>query len=150
MSQVHPTSIVNLILLKIFPLFLESIALRTATSYGPQAAQADVKPPSESSLDLTLTQHLRDEEPKPREVHTRLEVEPPRVWYYHILPIPAPWRSYYKLTPLLVTNPKLSAKVVVKPKTLLSSLGLQFPALDTIIGCTVRFVDYLLIAKRTT
>jgi hypothetical protein len=55
MSQVHPTSIVNSILLKIFPLFLESMALRTATSYGPQAAQADAEPPSESSLDLTLT-----------------------------------------------------------------------------------------------
>jgi hypothetical protein len=79
MSQVHPTSIVNSILLKIFPLFLESMALRTATSYGPQAAQADEEPPSESSLDLTLTQHPRDEEPELHEVRARLEVEPPRV-----------------------------------------------------------------------
>ncbi len=55
MSQVHPTSIVNSILLKIFPLFLESMASRMVTSYGPQAAQADEEPPSESSLDLTLT-----------------------------------------------------------------------------------------------
>ncbi len=86
MSQVHPTSIVNSILLKIFPLSLESMALRTATSYGPQAAQADEEPPSESSLDLTLTQHPRDEEPEPREVRARLEVEPPRVWYYRISP----------------------------------------------------------------
>ncbi len=62
------------------------MALRTATSYGPQAAQADVKPPSESSLDLTLTQHLRDEEPEPREVRIHLEVEPPRAWYYRISP----------------------------------------------------------------
>jgi hypothetical protein len=86
MSQVHPTSIVNSILLKIFPLFLESMALRTVTSYRPQAAQADAEPPSESSLDLTLTQHPRDEEPEPREVHARLEVEPPRAWYYCISP----------------------------------------------------------------
>jgi hypothetical protein len=86
MSQVHPTSIVNSILLKIFPLFLESMALRTVTSYGPKAAQADVEPPSESSLDLTLTQHLCDEEPEPREVRARLEVEPPRAWYYRISP----------------------------------------------------------------
>ncbi len=35
---------------------------------------------------MTLTQHLRDEEPKPREVHARLEVEPPRAWYYCISP----------------------------------------------------------------
>jgi len=86
MSQVHPTSIVNSILLKIFPLFLESMALRTVTSYGPQTAQADAEPPSESSLDLTLTQRLRDEETEPREVRARLEVEPPRAWYYRISP----------------------------------------------------------------
>ncbi len=56
------------------------------TSYGPQAAQVNEGPPSESSLDLTLTQHPRDEELKPREVRARLEVEPPRAWYYCISP----------------------------------------------------------------
>jgi hypothetical protein len=54
------------------------------TSYGPQAAQANEEPPPKSSLDLTLTQHLHDEEPEPREVRARLEVEPPRAWYYRI------------------------------------------------------------------
>ncbi len=62
------------------------MALRTATSYGPQAAQADAESPSESSLDVTLMRHPRDEEPKPREVRARLEVEPPRAWYYCISP----------------------------------------------------------------
>jgi hypothetical protein len=56
------------------------------TSYGPQAAQANEEPPPESSLDLTLTQHSRDEELEPREVRARLEVEPPRAWYYRISP----------------------------------------------------------------
>jgi hypothetical protein len=60
------------------------MASRTSTSYGPQAAQANEEPPSESSLDLTLTQHPRDEESEPREVHARLEVEPLRAWYYRI------------------------------------------------------------------
>jgi hypothetical protein len=46
------------------------------TSYGPQAAQANEEPPPESSLDLTLTQHLRDE-PELQKVRVRLEVEPP-------------------------------------------------------------------------
>jgi hypothetical protein len=41
---------------------------------------------SESSLDLTPTQHPRDEEPEPREVRARLEVEPPQAWYYRISP----------------------------------------------------------------
>jgi hypothetical protein len=52
-----------------------------ATSYGPQTAQ---ELPRMSSLNLTLTQHPRDEDPEPRKVHTRLKIEPPRTWYYHI------------------------------------------------------------------
>jgi hypothetical protein len=59
---------------------------RTIVSYGPQAAQANEEPPPESSLDLTLTQHPRDEEPEPREVRARVEVKPPRAWYYRIFP----------------------------------------------------------------
>jgi hypothetical protein len=62
------------------------MASRTIASYGPQVAQANEEPPSESSLDLTLTQHLCDEKLEPREVRARLEVEPPRAWYYHIFP----------------------------------------------------------------
>jgi hypothetical protein len=62
------------------------MASRTVTSYGPQAAQVNEEPLSESFLDLTLTQHPCDEELKPREVRTRLEVEPPQAWYYCILP----------------------------------------------------------------
>jgi hypothetical protein len=54
MSQVPPTFIVNLISLKTFPLFLEIMASRTIISYRPQAAQANEKSPSESSLDFTL------------------------------------------------------------------------------------------------
>jgi hypothetical protein len=62
------------------------MASRTVTSYGPQAAQANEEPPLESSLDLTLTQHPRDEELEPREVRARFEVEPPQAWYYRISP----------------------------------------------------------------
>jgi hypothetical protein len=54
MSQVPPTFIVDLILLKIFSLFLEIMASHIVTSYGPQAAQANEEAPSKSSLDLTL------------------------------------------------------------------------------------------------
>ncbi len=42
------------------------------------------EPILESSLDLVLTQHLHDEDPNPREVRARLEVNPPWVWYYRI------------------------------------------------------------------
>jgi len=60
------------------------MASRMVTFYGLQAAQANKEPPLKSSLDLTLTQHPRDEEPEPREVRVRLQVEPPRAWYYRI------------------------------------------------------------------
>jgi hypothetical protein len=54
------------------------MASRMVASHGPQVAQANEEPPSETSLDLTLTQHSRDEEPEPRKVRARLEVEPLR------------------------------------------------------------------------
>jgi hypothetical protein len=85
-ATISLTFIVDLILLKIFTLFFVIMASRTATSYRPQAAQANEEPPSESSLDLTLMQHPRDEEPEPREVRARLKVEPLRAWYYRISP----------------------------------------------------------------
>jgi hypothetical protein len=53
------------------------MASRMVASNGPQAAQANEKPPLESFLNLTLTQHLHDEEPEPQEVRACLEVEPP-------------------------------------------------------------------------
>jgi hypothetical protein len=62
------------------------MASRMVTSYGLQVAQANEESPPESFLDLTLTQHPRDEEPEPQEVCVRLEVEPPRAWYYRISP----------------------------------------------------------------
>jgi hypothetical protein len=71
--------------LTFFPL-LRIMASRMVASYGPQAAQTNEKLPLETSLDLTLTQHLRDEELEPREVRVRLEVKPPRAWYYRISP----------------------------------------------------------------
>jgi hypothetical protein len=78
--------------LKIWPFpFLEIMASCMVTSYGSQVAQANEEPPLESSLDLTLTHHPRDEKPEPREVRARLEVEPPWAWYYRISPTLAPW-----------------------------------------------------------
>ncbi len=59
---------------------------RMVTFYGPQAAQANEDPPLESSLNLILTQHPRDEELEIQEVCARLEVEPLQAWYYCISP----------------------------------------------------------------
>jgi len=77
MYQIFHTFIVKLILIEdsFFP-FVEFMVLRMITSYGLQVSQMNEEPPSKSSLDLTLTQHPRDEDPKPREVHPRLEVKP--------------------------------------------------------------------------
>jgi uncharacterized membrane protein len=64
MSQVPHTFIVDSIWLKIYFFVLEIMALCMATSYGPQAAQMNEESAPESSLDLMLTQHPRDEEPE--------------------------------------------------------------------------------------
>jgi hypothetical protein len=61
-----------------------------------------------------------------------------------------PWWFYCKSTPLLVMSLKPFVKVVTRLKTPPSSHGLQFLALDTIVGCAVRFADCLLIARHTT
>jgi hypothetical protein len=53
------------------------MASRMATSYGPQTTQVNEELPSESSLDLTLTQHPHDEDPELQEVRVHFEVEPP-------------------------------------------------------------------------
>jgi hypothetical protein len=42
------------------------------------------KSTSESSLDLTLTQHLREKNFKLRRMNVRVKVDPPRTWYYCI------------------------------------------------------------------
>jgi hypothetical protein len=41
------------------------MVLGMAMFYGPPVAQVNEKPPLESSLNLTLTQHSRDEDPEP-------------------------------------------------------------------------------------
>jgi hypothetical protein len=81
-----PHLIVDSIWLKISFFFLEIMASHMATSYGPQATQANEEPTLELSLDLTLTQHPHDEEPESREVRARLEGDSPRAWYYRISP----------------------------------------------------------------
>jgi len=62
------------------------MVLRMAPSYRPQAAQMNEESTSESSLDLTLTQHSRDEDLEPREVGAHLKVKTLRALYYRIFP----------------------------------------------------------------
>jgi len=47
-----------------------------AASYGPQAAQVNEELIPKSSINLTLTQHPSDEDPKPQEVCAHFEVNP--------------------------------------------------------------------------
>ncbi len=62
------------------------MVLCKATSCGSQITQVNEELLLESYLDLTLTQHLPNEDPEFREVHVRREVEPFRAWYYCISP----------------------------------------------------------------
>jgi hypothetical protein len=72
--------------LKISFLFFETMASRMATSYEPRAAQINEELALESSLDLTLMQHLRDENLGPWELHVCFDVDPLQAWYYCISP----------------------------------------------------------------
>jgi hypothetical protein len=67
------------------------MASRMVASYGPQVAQANEKSPPETYLDLTLTQHLRDEKPEPRKVRARLKLNPLERGSIVFCRIPAPW-----------------------------------------------------------
>ncbi len=62
------------------------MASRVAMSYGPQVMQTNEELTLELFLDLTLIQHLHDEEFELRKVRAHLEVNPPQVWYYCISP----------------------------------------------------------------
>jgi hypothetical protein len=88
------------------------------TFYESQVAQVNDEPPSKSSLDLTLMQNPCDEDPKLQEMHVRLEVEPPRAWYYHISPNFCTLVILLQLDSLLVMNLRSSMKVIMKLKTL--------------------------------
>jgi hypothetical protein len=57
-----------------------------AMFYRPQATKMNEKPPLESFLNLTLTQHPCDEDPELWKVHACFEIEPPRTLYYYISP----------------------------------------------------------------
>jgi hypothetical protein len=120
------------------------------TSYGPQVVQANEELALELSLDLTLTQHPRDEEPELRKVCVHFEVNSLRVWYYHISSNSRTLVILLQVAPLLVMNLKPSVKVVIRLKTPPFSHGLQFLALDITIGCMARFADCFLIARQTT
>jgi hypothetical protein len=63
MSQVPHTFIVHSIWLKNSSIFLEIMASCMATFYRPQATQVNEELALKSALDLTLTQHPRDEDP---------------------------------------------------------------------------------------
>ncbi len=78
-------------------------------------------------------------------MHPRLKVEPPQTWYYRTSP------NFHTLVILLHVDPTFGDEIETDCEGLYETKdtsilhGLQFPMLDTIIGCMVRFVDYLLI-----
>jgi hypothetical protein len=117
------------------------------TSYGPQAAQTNEKPPSESFLNLTLTQHPHDEEPEPWEVRARLEVKPLRAWYYCISP------NSRTLVILLQINLTFGDESEIVCEGCYKIEETFIFAWSLVLGVghyywlRIRFVDYLLIAR---
>ncbi len=83
-------------------------------------------------------------------MHVRLKVEPPRAWYYRISP------NSHTLLILLQVNPAFGdeLKTVYEGyyETEDTFIFARFSVLDVrhYRWCTVQFVDYLLITRRTT
>ncbi len=126
------------------------MASRTITSYGPQAAQANEELHPESSLDLTLTQHPREEELEPREVRARLEVEPPRAWYYRISPNSRTLVILLQVDPTSGDEPEIVCECCYETEDNSIFAWSSVLGVGHYLGCAVRFVDYLLTARRTT
>jgi hypothetical protein len=63
-------------------IFFEFMVLRMVMSYRLQTTQMNDKLPQESSLDLTQTHHLRDENFELWKFRLHLEIEPLQVLYY--------------------------------------------------------------------
>ncbi len=120
------------------------------TSYGPQASQMNKNPPKESSIDLTLPQHLCDEDLKLREVRPHLEIKPFRIWYDQIFLNSFTLVILLQVDPTFSDEPEIICESFYEIENTLFLHGLQFSTLDITIGCIVRFVDYFLITRQIT
>jgi len=83
------------------------MASHMVTSYEPQAALVNEKLLPKSFLDLTLTQHPRNEEPKPWKVCVRFEVEPLRACSYRISPNSRTLVILLQVDPIFSDKPKI-------------------------------------------
>jgi hypothetical protein len=112
----------------------QSMVSHTITSHGPQITKMNEKLLWGSSLNLTLTQHPRDDD-------LILKLNPLELGIIGFFKIFIPWWVYCKSTLLLMMNPNPFAKVLIKSMTLRFSHGHWFPVLHIIIGCVVWFVN---------
>jgi hypothetical protein len=71
------------------------------------------------SLNLTLTQHLRDENLEPQKMHLCFEVEPFRAWYYQISPNSCTLVILLQVDPTFDNEPKIVCEGFYKTKNIL-------------------------------
>jgi len=126
------------------------MASRIVTIYGPQAAQANEEPPSKSSLDLTLMQHPRDEEPEPWEVRAHLEVEPPRAWYYCISPNSRTLVILLQVDRTSGDEPEIIYEGCYETKDTFIFAWSLIPNVRPYRWLWVQFINWFLIARCTT
>ncbi len=149
MSQGAHTFITNSIWLKISFLFIKIMASCMAMSYKPQTTQMNEEPTPKSFLDLMFRNILVMKTSHRKRCALILKSIPLELGIITFFQILTPWWFCCRSTLFLVMNSKPYVKVITKLRTPPSSPSLQFPVLDTIVGCVVRFVNYLLIARQT-
>ncbi len=87
-------------------------------SYGLQTTQMNKKLPRVSSLNSTLTQYARDEDPKLRKMHLHLKVKPPQTWYYRISLIFRTLVILLQVDPTSSDEPKIVYEILYQIKNI--------------------------------
>jgi hypothetical protein len=83
-------------------------------------------------------------------VRARLEVEPLRAWYYRISPNFRTLVILLQVDPASGDEPETVCEGCYEIEDTSIFTWSSVPALVTIVGCAVRFVDCFPIARRTT
>ncbi len=83
-------------------------------------------------------------------MRARLEVEPPRAWYYRISPNSRTLVILLQVDPASGDEPETVCEGCYETEDTSIFAWSSVPGVGIIVGCAVRFVDCLPIARRTT
>jgi hypothetical protein len=102
------------------------------------------------TLNLTLFQHFHDENHKLQEVHPCFEIKPPSNLVLTIFLNSRTLVILLQVDFVFSDEPKIICKSLYEIETLQSLHGFHLSTFDIIIGCVIRFLNYLLTSRHIT